>query len=203
MMHRALVLGVFLAVLPTAFATEAAVHEQQADEHSHDKNSHDEHNHDDHSHDEDSFTALGSHVHGSGLLTLVIEGNEMQLAFQAPAFSVLGFEHKAVTAEQQQEVNAAIAVFNKGEWFSLNSEAACERVAAEASTDLNSSAQAAGHADFYANYQLLCQSPARLKSVTLSVFSLLPTLQNIDVQWVVNDTQGATQATLSNAIVVF
>lgn len=196
MMRRALVLSVLLAVLPSAFAAGPVESGQNTQKH--------EYNQEElHDHEDDSFTALGSHVHGSGLLTVVVEGNEMQLAFQAPAFSVLGFEHKAVTAEQQQEVSAAIAVFNQGDWFSLNSEAACEMVAADASTDLTASAQVSGHADFYANYQLLCQSPARLNALTLSVFSLLPTLQQIDVQWVVNDTQGAAVATLGNATIAF
>lgn len=166
-----------------------------------------QHNHDhDHQHDHDSddgFTALGAHTHGEGLLTLVLEGNEMQLAFQAAAYSVLGFEHKPTTAEQQQEVAAAISIFNKGDWFSVNPQASCELVAAEASTDLTQASHTGGHADFYANYQLLCQSPARLESVTLNIFTLLPGLEKIDVQWIINSQQGAATATLAQSTVQF
>ncbi len=197
MQLNALVLGLALVALATLPTTTVA-HPEHPDQHAeHDLQQADEHEHD------DDFTALGAHVHGHALLTLVLEGNEMQLAFQSAAHSVLGFEHKPHTAEQQQEVAAAVAVFNQGNWFSVNAAASCELVMAEASTDLTEMHSNTGHADFYANYQLLCQSPARLQSVSLNIFSLLPALQKVEVQWIVNDTQGAAAATLSNSTIRF
>ena len=183
------VLAVLLAILPLPMVVNAAQTEPHEHEH--------EHEH------EEEFTALSAHVHGKALLTLVLEGNEMQLAFQAAAQSVLGFEHKPRTAEQQQEVAAAIAVFNQGQWFSVNAQASCELAMAEASTDLTQANITGGHADFYANYQLLCQSPARLNAINLHIFSLLPTLEEVEVQWIVNDRQGGSTATLGSSTVQF
>ena len=182
---KTLLLSLMLSVLPfTAFGhTDAAEHQ--------------------HDHETDDFTALGSHVHGKALLTLVLEGNEMQLAFQSAAQSVVGFEHKPATAEQKQEVEAAIAVFNQANWFSVNQDANCELAQADASTDLTEPHANEGHADFYANYLLLCQGPARLNQLQLHVFSLLPTLEHIEVQWIINGRQGAAEATLQNSTVSF
>lgn len=149
----------------------------------------------DHSHDvNDSF---GVHQHGKATLTLVLEGNEMQLAFESAAYSIVGFEHKPRTTEQQQEVSAAIAVFNEAKWFNFNADANCEVAMADASTDLSEPHASAGHADFYANYQLLCQRPARLSELTLEIFKLLPALEQVTVQWIINGRQGAAEARLA------
>ena len=171
-----------------------------ADSHGH-AHQHEQHQHDHDQHDE--AMAFGVHQHGHAMLTLVLEGNEMQLAFQSAAQSVVGFEHQPRSAEQQQEVAAAIAVFNKGDWFSVNADANCELAMAEASTDLSEPQASKGHADFYANYQLLCQRPARLTELQLNIFQLLPALQQVDVQWIINGQQGAAKASLSHSTVRF
>ncbi|MEO3878180.1 ZrgA family zinc uptake protein [Rheinheimera fenheensis] len=200
-MLKAALLG--LTVLMAApFFSQA----QQQHTHSHDEKQQHAHDHDhDHSSDANSEmgAGLGAHVHGHGLLTLVLEGNEMQLAFQAAAYSVVGFEHKPSTAEQQQEIDAAIAIFNQGDWFSVNADANCELAMAEASTDLTQANSSAGHGDFYANYQLLCQRPARLNQLQLSIFNLLPALEQVEVQWIINGRQGATKTSLQNSTVQF
>ncbi|MGP9801912.1 ZrgA family zinc uptake protein [Rheinheimera sp. NSM] len=179
---------------------EHAVSEHEHDhEHEHEHDQEHDHQHD----DETEMVALGAHVHGHAVLTLVLEGNEMQLAFQSAAQSIVGFEHKPRTTEQQQEVTAAIEVFNQAQWFSFNTDANCELVMAEASTDLTELQANKGHADFYANYQLLCQRPARLNELQLTIFSLVPMLEQIDIQWILNGQQGASQAALSSSTIRF
>ena len=74
---------------------------------------------------------------------------------------------------------------------------------AEASTDLTQANSSAGHGDFYANYQLLCQRPARLNQLQLSIFNLLPALEQVEVQWIINGRQGATKTSLQNSSVQF
>ncbi|HEY0921049.1 ZrgA family zinc uptake protein [Rheinheimera pacifica] len=184
-----------------ALSTTVVAHEHGGAEHKHD-HQHGTDKHDGHEHD-DELVALGAHVHGHAVLTLVLEGNEMQLAFQSAAQSIVGFEHKPSTAEQKQEVAAAIAVFNQGDWFSFNNDANCELAMAEASTDLTEPQANEGHADFYANYQLLCQRPARLNELKLRIFELLPALEHMDIQWIINGQQGASQAALSSSTVRF
>lgn len=192
MKRSALLLSLLLPVVTCSLAAEPhAAGQQHQNEH--------QHQHDDEH--QDGFDALGAHTHGHGVLTVVLEGNEMQLAFESAAYSIVGFEHKPVSTEQQQEVAAAIEVFNQGQWFRFNAEASCELAQADASSDLTEPHANEGHADFYANYQLLCQSPARLTSVALDIFKLVPALEQVDVQWIINGQQGAAKATLSNSLI--
>lgn len=150
---------------------------------------------------DNSDLAFGVHVHGHALLTMVLEGNEMQLAFQSAAHSVVGFENKPSTAEQKQEVAAAIAIFETANWFSVNAEANCELSSADASTDLNEPHAREGHAEFYANYQILCQRPARLTELRLDIFNLLPAVEQIDVQWIINGQQSMAKASPGNSTI--
>ncbi|MGI5309116.1 ZrgA family zinc uptake protein [Rheinheimera sp. WS51] len=146
---------------------------------------------------------FGAHEHGKGVLTLVVEGNEMLVAFESAAMNIVGFENKPNSAEQRAEVTAAIDIFNRADWFQFNADANCELTTAEANTDLLDTKFHHGHADFYANYQLLCQQPARLKQLQLTLFNLLPSLEQLQVQWSINGQQGATDASLRQSIIRF
>lgn len=176
-------------------------------EHAHDKETakRDGHTHDHehhHEHDSDDFTQLGAHVHGAASLTLVLEGNELQLALQSAAFNIVGFEQAPTTAEQKQEVALALDNLAQGSWFTLNSDANCEIQGGDANTDLTEPGYS-GHGDFYANISLLCQRPALLQHIELGLFTLTPSLEKIAVQWVINGQQGAGSATLNNNKVQF
>ncbi|MDP4944792.1 MAG: DUF2796 domain-containing protein [Alishewanella sp.] len=170
----------------------------------HQHNAGDEHTHAtaEHSHEADDFTQLGTHVHGVASLTLILEGNELQLALQAAAATIVGFEHAPRTAEQKQELTLALDILSQGQWLNLSKDANCEIQGSDASTDLTERTYS-GHGDFYANISFLCQRPALLQQLDVSLFNLLPSLQTMDVQWVLNGQQGAAKATLGNSQVRF
>jgi len=185
----------------TSQATQTAEHAHKHDE-KHDADHKHEHDHA-HDHDHaDEFNQLGAHVHGAATLTLVLEGNELQLALQSAAFNIVGFEHAPSSTEQKQEVALALDNLAQGAWFNLNREANCEIQSSDANTDLTEPGYS-GHGDFYANISLLCQRPALLQQLDLGLFSLTPSLEKIDVQWVLNGQQGAASATLSNSSIRF
>ena len=178
-------------------------HEHKAaDEHQHSQ-AHD-HNHDhnhEHAHD-DEFTQMGAHVHGEALLTFVLEGNEAMLALQSAAYNIVGFEHAPSTNEQRQEIQAALAILAKGDWFSISRDAGCQIEQADASTDLTRSNHQ-GHGDFYANFSLLCHNPARLQEMELGLLQLMPAIERVEVQWILNERQGMSRATLRDSRVRF
>lgn len=208
----------WLAIHPPVAAHTVTESDKAAQQHSHahDKHTHAHsdaksephthqhgHEHHDHEHDHDGdFTQLGAHVHGAATLTLVLEGNELQVALQSAAYNIVGFEHAPTSTEQKQEVALALDNLAQGAWFNLNREANCEIQGSDASTDLTEPGYS-GHGDFYANISLLCQRPAMLQQLDLGLFSLTPALEKIDVQWVLNGQQGATRATLNNSTVRF
>lgn len=166
-------------------------------QHNHNHN----HNHS-HEHDTDDFTQLGAHVHGQAMLTMILEGNELQLALQSAAFNVVGFEHAPTTAAQRQEIAIALDTLAQGNWFGFNPDAYCEIQGADVSTDLTEPGYT-GHGDFYANVSLLCQNPARLQQLTLELFSLTPALEKVTVQWVINGRQGAGELSVSSNVLRF
>ncbi|SEA97906.1 Protein of unknown function [Alkalimonas amylolytica] len=179
-------------------------HEHAASEYDHDPGSSHDHNHShdhDHHHD-DEFTQLAAHVHGEALLTFVLEGNEAILALQTAAYNIVGFEHAPSTDEQQREVQAALSMLSKGSWFELNRDTGCQVEQADASTDLTRPGHQ-NHGDFYANFTLLCHNPARLQYLDLSLIQLMPSLERVQVQWVVNERQGMNTATLREGRIRF
>ena len=65
-------------------------------------------------------TQAGPHVHGAAELLLAAEGNTIEITLNVPALSVVGFESKAVSVEQQQAVSDADALLrNPDQLFSL------------------------------------------------------------------------------------
>ena len=57
-----------------------------------------------------AWAAAGAHEHGSAELLLSSEGRDVQITFNSPAQSLVGFETAAVTAEQKAEVERAVAI---------------------------------------------------------------------------------------------
>ena len=65
-------------------------------------------------------TQAGPHVHGAAELLLAAEGNTIEITLNVPALSVVGFESKAVSVEQQQAVSDADALLrNPDQLFSI------------------------------------------------------------------------------------
>ncbi len=198
-------LGALLMAAPGSFAQQ---HNHQHKEHSEDKldvKQHHQHEHDQvhqHDHEHDDFSSPGAHVHGQATLTIVLEGNEAMLALQSAAYNIVGFEHAPTNAEQRQEIAVAMDVLRQGKWFSINPQAGCDLTDADANTDLTSPV-ASTHADFYANISLVCQQPARFNELTVSLFNLVPSLERMTVQWVINGQQGAANLTLANNKLAF
>jgi len=145
--------------------------------------------------DEDpQFESHGSHQHGSAQLTLVIEGNEGELAFDSPVVNLTGFEHKSETAEEQKKLQSVMAGFQAGQWFRFNPEAGCSQVNAEVNSELERGA-AQNHADLNASYSLLCQNPTQLTNLTVEFKDLGAGIEKVMVQWVVNGQQGVSEWT--------
>ena len=194
-------LGAVLIATPMVQAQQTGSKHDHKSEHKHDHKSEHQHDHQ-HDHGEDDFGSPGTHVHGQATLTIVVEGNEAMVALQSAAYNIVGFEHAPNNAEQRQEITAALDILRQGNWFSINPQAGCDVGDADANTDLNAEVSSK-HSDFYANISLICQQPARFNELTVSLFNLVPSLQEIYVQWVINGKQGAAALSLSQSVVAF
>lgn len=136
----------------------------------------------------------GSHSHGSAVLTFVLEGNEAELAFVTPTVNVVGFEHQAKDQAQTELLQKMIADFTQAGWFSFDPAANCTVTGTDISSDLTSERPSKpSHADLNANYTLICQNPALLRSLSLSFDGIAAGVEQVSVQWIVNGEQGAAE----------
>lgn len=56
----------------------------------------------------------GPHVHGVAELTLVLEGDQLEMEFRSPSMSIVGFEYHAKTESQEHAVLEAQAMLSDG-----------------------------------------------------------------------------------------
>ena len=83
-----------------------------------------------------AWAAGGAHEHGAAELLLSSEGRDVQITFNSPAQSLVGFETAAVTAEQKAAVERAEAILiAPNELFVLEGNS-CELI--DASVDVSS-----------------------------------------------------------------
>jgi hypothetical protein len=137
----------------------------------------------------EEMTSHGSHVHGEAQLTFVLDGNEAELALVTAAGNIFGFEHTAATPEELLQHKTQLEMLQSGRWFSADAAANCSI----AGQDVRTEADDHGHADVYANIQLLCQAPLKLQHLQFSLFELASGLTTIKAQFLVDGVAGAQE----------
>ncbi len=83
-----------------------------------------------------AWAAGGAHEHGAAELLLSAEGRDVQITFNSPAQSLVGFETAAVTAEQKAAVERAEAILMAPNDLFVLEGNSCELI--DASVDLSS-----------------------------------------------------------------
>lgn len=140
----------------------------------------------------EEMTSHGSHVHGEATLTFVLDGNEAEIALVSAAGNIVGFEHKPKNAQEQQQLEQQLQMLRSGSWFQLGAEAGCtvtsHEVRSEQQDDHNH-----GHADIYANLQLLCQQPERITALDVTLLQQVDGLEKVKLQWLVDGTAGTAE----------
>ena len=78
-----------------------------------------------------------AHVHGVSRLNIAIEGNTVEMELLSPGANIVGFEHKAESAEDKALIARAAAVLHDGEkLFAFPSGAECRLQTAEVESAL-------------------------------------------------------------------
>jgi hypothetical protein len=154
---------------------------------------------------------LGAHMHSHGTLNIAIEGRGIWIELEAPGADIVGFEHRAASAEDR----AAVAAGKKQlgaplSLFRLPAAAGC--VLQEADVVLEGALAAAGehssghasdhdehhdegqsaeasHSAFHAEYSLICANPERIDSIGFDYFDLFPGAVELDVNLITDRGQ--------------
>lgn len=160
-----------------------------------------------------------AHVHGHGLISLVVEGQTLMIELEIPGMDIVGFEHEAKSKADQAAVKAAKVKLTKpGNIFALTEAAGCKTVDTKVSTgeeheehehedkdksDDHKDEHKENHMEFRASYHFTCSNPSALSSISLKLFSQFPSLEEIDVQAVTAKGQTKAEATKQNSVVQF
>ena len=191
---------------------------------------HESESHDDHK--DGSAESLEAHVHGAAELFVVLDGQELEIELHSPAANLLGFEHEARNAEEKEQVeNLKQTLANADNLFKIGS-GACElnnqeldlgNLAIddsahddEAHHDEKHEDEEHGnehhedgdhdeeaHSDIEAQYRYSCKQADKIRSLETSITSEFPSIESLEVQWIVNGRQGAAVLKNSQREVVF
>lgn len=167
------------------------------------------------------------HVHGHGELSMVIEKNLVEVAFNAPAESIVGFEHKPTNDAEKHHVKNIYQDLHKPLNFFNFSQAQCKVV--ETSIDFGALTPTdehehhdhghkhghhdehdhhehhgdSTHSEVEAHYRFECTDISKLNVVTLRIFEHFPNLEKLEAVWLVPQGQGAnTLTSKQNKIII-
>ncbi|MCG8534194.1 MAG: DUF2796 domain-containing protein [Pseudomonadales bacterium] len=175
--------------------------------------------------------SLDAHVHGVAELAIAIEGKSLEVQFASPAMNLVGFEHKATTAEQIATVKKVETQLNESDALFVITGNGCKP--AKAVIDVSSlkgdgdshsdekhdhghahshahtgdqhyeEAPDDSHSEITAHYQFECKNETAVSSIAVQLFQRFPQIEKINAMWVTPTTQGAETLTAKQPVIEF
>ena len=144
-----------------------------------------------------------SHEHGAAKLMMVMEGEKLQVEFEVPSESLIGFEHFPKSQSNRKNFNEAIKILSDpSKLFSMPIKAECLLVGMNVSQSLFSNEEEHGHdesekseihSEFESNYYWNCQHLDEIDSIGTELMSFFPRIEEIRVNWISNNGQGSLE----------
>ncbi|HEC75069.1 MAG TPA: DUF2796 domain-containing protein [Methylophaga aminisulfidivorans] len=138
-----------------------------------------------------------AHVHGQANMTLITEGNKVDIAIESPAMNMLGFEHEAHSDQDKKTVTKVEKILSDSSalftFDSVNCHAETSNVDIghdEHETMAEETERKHQHMDIDASYSFTCEHIEQLQLVHVALFELFPALSKLNVEWVNNGKQG-------------
>ena len=144
-----------------------------------------------------------SHEHGAAKLMMVMEGEKLQVEFEVPSESLIGFEHFPKSQSNRKNFNEAIKILSDpSKLFSMPIKAECLLVGMNVSQSLFSNEEEHGHdesekseihSEFESNYYWNCQHLDEIDSIGTQLMTFFPRIEEIRVNWISNNGQGSLE----------
>ena len=155
-----------------------------------------------------------SHEHGAAIIKMVMEDEKLQVEFEVPSESLIGFEHFPKSQSNRENFNKAIKVLSDpSKLFSQPIKAECLLVGMNVSQSLFSNEEEHGHdesekeeehghdesekseihSEFKSNYYWNCQHLDEIDSIGTQLMSFFPRIEEIRVNWISNNGQGSLE----------
>jgi hypothetical protein len=169
----------------------------------------------------------GAHVHGIAALNLALEGQEVHIELAGPAANIVGFEHAPSSEADHAALDKAVATLKDGDrLFRFNAEAGCrmEKVGVTSAlldgehdehADKHSGDHdhekeehehehdGETHSDIEAVYHFDCDQPGALTQLSIELLEAFPGMEKLNVQYVIENKQGAAELTPVDHVVKF
>ena len=157
-----------------------------------------------------------SHEHGAAKLMMVMEGKKLQVEFEVPSESLIGFEHFPKSQGNRKNFNEAIKILSDpSKLFSIPIKAECLLVGMNVSQSLFSNEEEHGHEDeekhghdesekaemhseFKSNYHWNCLQIDEIDSIGNQIMSYFPRIEEIRVIWIAKNSQGSLKLESNN-----
>ena len=144
-----------------------------------------------------------SHEHGAAIIKMVLEEERLQVEFEVPSESLIGFEHFPKSQSNRENFNEAIKILSDpSKLFSKPIKAECLLVGMNVSQSLFSNEEEHGHdesekseihSEFKSNYYWNCQHLDEIDSIGTQLMSFFPRIEEIRVNWISNNGQGSLE----------
>jgi hypothetical protein len=141
------------------------------------------------------------HIHGNAQLNIVLFNDQLSLELHSPAVNLLGFEYNKHNPKQQaimestrgHLVNAkALFLFEGGECQLIQpSPIFSALLKSNGNTHPTVEKDNNRHSDIEALFSYTCTQPASLKSITIKLLKVFPSITSLQVQWIIHNQQGA------------
>ena len=159
------------------------------------------------------------HEHGAAKLMMVMEGKKLQVEFEVPSESLIGFENFPKSQSNRKNFNEAIKILSvPSKLFSIPIKAECLLVGMNVSQSLFSNEEEHGHEDeeehghedeeehghdesekseihseFKSKYSWNCQHLDEIDSIGTQLMTFFPRIEEIRVNWISNNGQGSLE----------
>ena len=144
-----------------------------------------------------------SHEHGAAIIKMVMEDEKLQIEFEVPSESLIGFEHFPKSQSNRENFNEAIKILSDpSKLFSKPIKAECLLVGMNVSQSLFSNEEEHGHdesekseihSEFKSNYYWNCQHLDEIDSIGTQLMTYFPRIEEIRVNWISNNGQGSLE----------
>ena len=162
-----------------------------------------------------------SHEHGAANLKIALEGEKIQVEFEVPSESLIGFEHFPKSQSNRENFRNAIKILSiPSKLFSISREGECLLVGMNISQSLFSNEEEHGHdesedehgkdesedehghdqsekseihSEFKSNYSWNCQHLDEIDSIGTQLMTVFPKIEEIRVNWISNNGQGSLE----------
>ncbi len=142
---------------------------------------------------------LGAHEHGHVELQIAIDGNDVTMTLEAPGSDIVGFEHAAETDGQKAAVEAAVTqLSDPAALFTMTEAAGCSVASSDAELH-----QEGDHNAFEASYTFACTDIAALTGLTTNLFTLYPSIEEIEVEYATPAGQGSAELEADDPSIIF